>query len=64
VGFCANLTPESKRFKKFHNGTYPKIVSRISLPKNIFAGVIFHSEILIFNIKGLEPHYFYKPNHE
>lgn len=61
VGFCANLTLESKRLEKFHNGTYPPIVSCISLPKNIFEGVIFHSEILIFNIKGLESHYFYKP---
>lgn len=58
VGFCSNLTLESKRLEKFENGTYPPIVSRITLPKNIFEGVIFHSEILIFNIKGLKGHYF------
>jgi len=58
VGFCANLTQESRRFKKFVNGTYPPISSVITLPKNIFEGVIFHSEILIFNIPKLKPHYF------
>jgi type I restriction enzyme M protein len=62
MGFCANLTLESKRLEKFNNGTYPPIVSRITLPKNIFESVIFHSEILIFNIKGLKPHYFFKPH--
>jgi len=62
VGFCANLTLKSKRLEKFNNGTYPPIVSRITLPKNIFPGVVFHSEILIFNIQGLEPHYFYQPH--
>lgn len=61
VGFCANLTLESKRREKFDSGTYPPIVSRITLPKNIFPGVIFHSEILLFNIEGLKGHYFYKP---
>ncbi|CAI2192154.1 7883_t:CDS:2, partial [Funneliformis geosporum] len=42
AGFCANLTLESKRLAKFDNGTYPPIASRITLPKNIFEGVIFH----------------------
>lgn len=60
IGFRMNLTLKSKRHEKFDNGTYPPIVSCISLPKNIFEGVIFHSEILIFNIKGLKPHYFLK----
>ena len=64
VGFCANLTLESKRYEKFDNGTYPPISSIITLPKNIFEGVIFHSEILIFNIKGLKSHYFLPKNHE
>jgi hypothetical protein len=61
VGFCANLTLKSKRHEKFENGTYPPIASRITLPKNIFPEVVFHSEILIFNIKGLQSHYFFKP---
>jgi hypothetical protein len=58
AGFCLNLTLESKRFEKFNNGTYPPIASQITLPKNIFPGVIFHSEILIFNVNGLKAHYF------
>jgi type I restriction enzyme M protein len=62
IGFRMNLTLQSKRLEKFDNGIYPPIASLIALPKNIFEGVIFHSEILIFNIKGLKSHYFYKPN--
>jgi type I restriction enzyme M protein len=66
-----NLTLESRRFLKFDSGEYPKIKSIITLPKNIYnldddnlhdnnggKGIIFHSEILLFNIKGLESHYF------
>jgi len=64
VGFCSNLTLESKRLEKFENGTYPPIASRITLPKNIFEGVIFHSEILIFNVKGLKAHYFLSKNYD
>lgn len=59
IGFRLNLTPKSKRWLKFPNGEYPRISSIIALPKNIFEGVIFHSEILIFNLKGLKGHYFY-----
>lgn len=58
VGFCLNLTLKSERYLKFVNGAYPPIASRITLPKNIFPGVVFHSEILIFNIPNLQPHYF------
>ena len=63
VGFRVNLTLESKRWGKFKSD-YPPVSSIITLPKNIFEGVIFHSEILIFNIKDLEPHYFYQPTRE
>ena len=62
AGFCLNMTLQSQRLEKFENGTYPPIVSRITLPKNIFPGVVFHSEILIFNIPSLQAHYFYKPH--
>jgi len=61
IGFRLNLTFESGRHQKLTNGTYPEISSQIALPKNIFPKVIFHSEILIFNVKGLKNHYFYKP---
>jgi type I restriction enzyme M protein len=59
AGFCLNLTLESERHRKFDQGEYPPISSRITLPKNIFPSVVFHSEILIFNIPNLQPHYFY-----
>ncbi len=59
-GFRLNQTTKSKRWQKFINGDYPQISSIISLPKNIFKDILFHSEILIFNIKGLKPHYFYE----
>jgi hypothetical protein len=62
IGFRLNLTLQSPRHKKLSEGIYPPITSQITLPKNIFAGVKFHSEILIFNIPGLENHYFYKPH--
>ena len=60
IGFRLNLTLKSKRWLKLTNGTYPSISSLIALPKNIFPEVVFHSEILIFNIKGLKSHYFYR----
>lgn len=62
IGFRLNLTLESKRHEKFDNGTYPPICSSITLPKNIFKDIIFHSEILIFNIQGLKAHYFLPSN--
>ncbi len=58
-GFRLNLTMKSKRYKRFLDGTYPDITSIISLPKNIFEGVLFHTEIYIFNVNGIKPHYFY-----
>lgn len=52
---------DSKRLSKFLSGEYPPIASLISLPtKGLWEGVIFHSEILIFNIQGLKGHYFYQ----
>ena len=57
-GFRLNQTMDSKRWRKFIDGTYPPITSIISLPKNLFEGILFHSEVLIFNIYGLKGHYF------
>lgn len=57
-GFRLNQTEQSKRWQKFINQEYPSIKSIISLPKNVFANVLFHSEILLFNIAGLKAHYF------
>jgi len=58
-GLRLNQTVSSRRWKNFIDGKYPKINSIISLPKDIYKDVLFHSEILIFNIEGLEGHYFY-----
>lgn len=60
-GMRLNQSLSSKRWQKFTNGDYPKISSIIALPKDIYSDVMFHSEILIFNIAGLAPHYFYQP---
>ena len=58
VGLRNNLTQKSQRYQKFLKGDYPAIKTIITLPKNIFTGVLFHSEILVFNIDGLPAHYF------
>lgn len=58
-GLRLNQTAESKRWAKFIDGEYPEIKSIISLPKDVFDGIQFHSEILLFNINRLKGHYFY-----
>jgi hypothetical protein len=60
-GMRLNQSLSSKRWQKFTNGEYPKISSIIALPKDIYSDVLFHSEILIFYIPDLDPHYFYQP---
>lgn len=57
-GFRLNQTKKSKRWQKFISKEYPNITSIVSLPKDIFENVLFHSEILIFNIDKLKSHYF------
>ena len=59
IGFRLNLTTKSSRWQKFGGGKFPPISAIIALPKDCFEGVLFHSEILIFNLKGLKGHYFY-----
>ena len=61
-GFRLNQTEESKRWMKFMNGQYPPITGIVSLPKNVFEGILFHSEVLIFNLKMENGHYFVKDN--
>ena len=58
-GLRLNQTQQSKRWVRFVAGDYPEICSIISLPKDVFDGILFHSEILLFNIDGLKGHYFY-----
>lgn len=60
MGFRLNSKKNGKRWSKFTNQEYPPISNIISLPRDIFPGVEFHSEILIFNVPGLKPHYFLK----
>ena len=62
-GLRLNQMEDSKRWVRFVTGEYPEIASIISLPKDIFPNILFHSEILIFNLAGLKGHYFYhKPS--
>jgi len=57
-GFRLNQTETSKRWRKFSSGEYPEITSIVSLPKDVFDGVLFHSEVLCFNLPKLKGHYF------
>lgn len=57
-GFRLNQTAHSKRWKKFINNEYPEISSIVSLPKDVFDGILFHSEVLIFNVPQIKGHYF------
>jgi len=57
-GFRLNQTFESKRWQKFSNNEYPEITNIVSLPKDVFKNILFHSEILIFNMPKLKGHYF------
>lgn len=58
-GMRLNQSLSSARWSRFVSGEYPEICSIIALPKDVYKGVLFHSEILIFNIHGLRAHYFY-----
>lgn len=63
-GFRLNQTENSKRWVKFVNEEYPPITSIISLPKDVFEGILFHSEVLVFNIHTEQGHYFVKNEHQ
>lgn len=57
-GMRLNLTRKSARWVKFASGQYPEISSIVSMPKDVFDGILFHSEVLIFNLPDLKGHYF------
>ena len=57
MGFRLNQRRQSKRFR-WCRDSGAKITSIVTLPLNIFPDVEFHSEILIFNVGGVLPHYF------
>ena len=63
-GFRLNQSLNSKRWMKFTNDEYPPITGIVALPKDVFKDVLFHSEVLIFNLKLPQAHYFLKNNHE
>lgn len=58
-GLRLNQMVGSSRWQKFLTGEYPEISSIISLPKDVFKGILFHSEVLLFNINNVKGHYFY-----
>lgn len=57
MGFRLNQRRQSKRFR-WCRDSGAKITSIVTLPLNTFPDVEFHSEILIFNVGGILPHYF------
>lgn len=63
-GFRFNVREHSRR-RQWLMSDGPKISSIISLPLDAFPTVQLHVEILIFNINGLDPHYWinYVQNH-
>jgi len=53
------LTPRRKSARgRWLRDSKAKLSSIIALPLDAFPGVEFHAEILIFNVKGVRPHYF------
>lgn len=55
MGVRLNQKINSKRWRWIRDNL--NITSIISLPLNVFGKVSFHSEILIFNLPKLKPHY-------
>ena len=56
-GFRLNQTKKSKRWKKLRDN-FPAITTIISLPVDIFDGILFHTEIICFNTDKMNSHYF------
>jgi predicted RNA methylase len=57
MGFRLNQRCKSKRWRWLRDSK-AKIKSIVSLPLDVFPGVEFHAEILIFNATRIRPHYF------
>jgi len=57
MGLRLNQRKHSARWRWLRESK-ARITSIIDLPLDIFPGVEFHAEILVFNIDGLRPHYF------
>lgn len=59
-GFRLNQRGTSKRLLWMRDYG-PKISSVITLPIDTFPETLIASEVLIFNVSGLDPHYWYSP---
>ena len=57
MGFRLNQRRRSTRWRWLRD-CGAKITSIIALPLDTFPGVEFHAEILVFNVAGIQPHYF------
>lgn len=55
-GVRLNQRIKSERWKWIDKNL--EITSILSLPVDIFEGILFHTEILFFNIPNIKPHYF------
>jgi hypothetical protein len=56
MGLRLNIRVDGARYQWMKQNNI-RITSILSLPLNAFKGVLFHSEVLFFNILGVEPHY-------
>lgn len=57
MGFRLNQRRKSKRFRWLRD-CEAETTSIVALPLDTFDAVEFHAEILIFNVYGIQPHYF------
>jgi len=57
MGLRLNQRRKSKRFRWLRD-CGAELTSIISLPLDTFDGVEFHVEVLIWNVKGIKPHYY------
>lgn len=62
MGFRLNQRKKSKRWQWVRDNG-PEITSIVSLPLDVFDNVKFHSEILMFNIPTVKPHYWLDRNY-
>lgn len=58
MGFRLNQRQISKRWRWLSSSDAPKITSTIALPVDCFPDTQFHSEVILFNCRGVKPHYF------
>lgn len=57
MGFRLNQEVRSARAKWLRSSDAPQITSMIACPRNLYPDTQFHSEIILFNVKRVKPHY-------